>query len=353
MGRTRAGATIQRNRPATWGNHENAGKGIHCRYRRDPRVRHDRRPRANRSRRGAGSRTVRRRAHVVGRSRSTRHLGLPHDHADGAAAASSAIASSIPTRRSRSSKVGPRGAWSSRPTRTRPANLVHAEYLTDPGPVSRRVTPHVADRRSAERPHAGADGRSARTASAGARAAAPARPAAARTPTPTARCSSAASRAASAGAAVPTLYNNNIRIIQAPGYVAIVHEMVHDTRIVPLDGSPVQQRAQWIGESRGRWEGDTLVVETRNFYGKAPYRGAGDQPASSPNATRASPPTRSTSSYDRGRHQWTQPWTAASADGPAEGDSTNTRATKATTACSTSSRTRATKSGRPRRRRAR
>ena len=66
---------------------------------------------------------------------------------------------------------------------------------------------------------------------------------------------------------VPGPYNNLVQVVQGPGYVAIINEMVHDTRIVPLDGrSHVGAIVRlWSGDSRGRWEGDTLVVETRNF----------------------------------------------------------------------------------------
>ena len=66
---------------------------------------------------------------------------------------------------------------------------------------------------------------------------------------------------------VPGPYNNLVQFFQAPGYVVIVNEMVHDARIVPLDGRPhVRSGIQfWTGDSRGRWEGDTLVVETKNF----------------------------------------------------------------------------------------
>ncbi len=66
---------------------------------------------------------------------------------------------------------------------------------------------------------------------------------------------------------LPGGYNNNVQIFQAPGYVVLLHEMVHDVRVVPLDGRdalPASVR-QWMGSSRGRWEGDTLVVETTNF----------------------------------------------------------------------------------------
>ncbi len=68
-----------------------------------------------------------------------------------------------------------------------------------------------------------------------------------------------------------TGYNNNYEIVQAPGYVAILQEQIHDTRIIPLDGRPHLTGAvrQWLGDSRGRWDGDTLVVETTNFTDEA------------------------------------------------------------------------------------
>ncbi len=69
---------------------------------------------------------------------------------------------------------------------------------------------------------------------------------------------------------LPAGYNNNIQIVQSPGYVAIVVEMIHDVRIIPLDGRshiPSSIR-QWLGDSRGHWEGNTLVVETTNFTDK-------------------------------------------------------------------------------------
>ena len=68
-----------------------------------------------------------------------------------------------------------------------------------------------------------------------------------------------------------TGYNNNYEIVQTPGYVAILQEQIHDTRIIPLDGRPHLSGTvrQWLGEYRGRWEGDTLVVETTNFTDQA------------------------------------------------------------------------------------
>jgi hypothetical protein len=75
---------------------------------------------------------------------------------------------------------------------------------------------------------------------------------------------------------LPTAYNNNIQIVQTPGYVAILIEMIHDVRIIPLDGRPhpPSNVRQLKGDSRGRWEGDTLVVETTNFTNRTAFRGA-------------------------------------------------------------------------------
>jgi len=70
----------------------------------------------------------------------------------------------------------------------------------------------------------------------------------------------------------PFMYNSGIEIVQAPGYVVIRLELVHETRIVPLDGrlTLAPEIAQWLGDSRGRFEGDTLVIETTNFNGESP-----------------------------------------------------------------------------------
>jgi hypothetical protein len=68
------------------------------------------------------------------------------------------------------------------------------------------------------------------------------------------------------GAMLPGFYNHNYQILQSPGYVAILVEMIHDVRIIPTDGRPHAGPAiqRWLGDSRGRWEGNTLVVETTN-----------------------------------------------------------------------------------------
>jgi len=75
---------------------------------------------------------------------------------------------------------------------------------------------------------------------------------------------------------LPSAYNNNYQIFQAPGYIAISTEMIHDVRIIPLDGRPhlPQNVRQWMGDSRAHWEGTTLVVDTTNFTDKTHFRGA-------------------------------------------------------------------------------
>jgi hypothetical protein len=77
------------------------------------------------------------------------------------------------------------------------------------------------------------------------------------------------------GAMMPGFYNHNYQILQSPGYVAILVEMIHDARIIRLDGAPHVNGTirQWLGDSRGRWEGSTLVVETTNLNDKVFERG--------------------------------------------------------------------------------
>jgi len=72
------------------------------------------------------------------------------------------------------------------------------------------------------------------------------------------------------GSMFPAGYNNAYQILQTPEYVAIVYEMIHDARIIPLDGRPhVEPKIRlWMGDPRGRWEGNTLVVDTTNFTDK-------------------------------------------------------------------------------------
>jgi hypothetical protein len=75
---------------------------------------------------------------------------------------------------------------------------------------------------------------------------------------------------------LPGPYNNDLQILQAPGYVVILNEMIHDTRLIPLDGRPhvAPGIRELMGDSRGHWEGDTLVVDTTNFNGEVSFRGS-------------------------------------------------------------------------------
>ena len=76
---------------------------------------------------------------------------------------------------------------------------------------------------------------------------------------------------------LPTNNNNNFQIVQGPGYVAILQEEIHETRIIPLDNSPHLPSTVrlWLGDARGHWDGDTLVVDTTNFTDETDFRGAG------------------------------------------------------------------------------
>ena len=72
---------------------------------------------------------------------------------------------------------------------------------------------------------------------------------------------------------VPAAYNNNVQLLQTPDHVVILNEMVHNARIVPLDGRPHGTIRQWAGDSRAHWEDTTLVVETRGFGDLVGFRG--------------------------------------------------------------------------------
>ncbi len=78
------------------------------------------------------------------------------------------------------------------------------------------------------------------------------------------------------GSMMPAIYGNAYQIVQSPGFVAIRYEMIHETRIIPLEASPHVPATirQFMGDGRGRWEGNTLVVETTNFDDRSGYRGA-------------------------------------------------------------------------------
>ena len=107
-------------------------------------------------------------------------------------------------------------------------------------------------------------------------------------------------------------YNNNYQIVQVPGYVMILVEMIHDVRIIPLDGRPhlPQRVRQWTGSYRGRWEGETLVVETTNFNGKNPFRGSSENMKLIERFTRVDEDTIRYQFTIDDPSTWTKPWSA-------------------------------------------
>jgi hypothetical protein len=109
----------------------------------------------------------------------------------------------------------------------------------------------------------------------------------------------------------PTVYNANVRIVQAPGAVAITYEMIHDTRMVYLDGRPHAGPTirGYHGDSRGRWEGDTLVIDTTNFSDRTNYRGSRDTLHLIERFTRTADGLRSEVTVDDPQ-TWTSRWTA-------------------------------------------
>jgi hypothetical protein len=115
-------------------------------------------------------------------------------------------------------------------------------------------------------------------------------------------------------------YNSNYHIVQGQGTVMVLTEMIHDARIIPLDNRPAPPSGlkQWVGVSRGRWEGETLVVETTNFNGRNPIgggRGAGGASSSehvkvTERFTRISDDQIEYRYTIEDPHTWTRPWTA-------------------------------------------
>ena len=93
------------------------------------------------------------------------------------------------------------------------------------------------------------------------------------------------------GSMIPVVYNNGNEILQEPGYVIIRNEMIHETRVIPLDGRPHLPGTvrKWLGDSRGRWDGNTLVVDTTNFNDKTRFRGSDENLHVIERFTRVSP----------------------------------------------------------------
>jgi hypothetical protein len=119
------------------------------------------------------------------------------------------------------------------------------------------------------------------------------------------------------GGILPVVYNNGTEIVQAPGYVVIRYEMIHEARVIPLDGRAALHGTirQYSGDARGRWEGDTLVVETSNFNGTIGVTGNGRLRPTSDGLrmverfTRTGPDTLQYRATVTDPKTWTAPWT--------------------------------------------
>jgi hypothetical protein len=110
---------------------------------------------------------------------------------------------------------------------------------------------------------------------------------------------------------LPGVYNNNVQFVQTREYLVILNEMIHDARIVPLDGRPHGSVRQWMGDSRGRWERDTLIVDTINFTDKVNFRGSGENLHLVERFTRIDADTIEYRFTAEDPTTWTMPWTAA------------------------------------------
>ena len=88
---------------------------------------------------------------------------------------------------------------------------------------------------------------------------------------------------------MPAIYGSSYQIIQGPGYVAIRYEMIHETRVIPLDDRAHVGKGirTYMGDARGHWDGNTLVVETTNFKDQTAYRGANGDDAAARRALHA------------------------------------------------------------------
>jgi hypothetical protein len=122
------------------------------------------------------------------------------------------------------------------------------------------------------------------------------------------------------GSVYPNIYSSGLQIVQAPGVLTVVYEMIHETRVIPLHGRPhVNERIRsYMGDARGRWEKDTLVVETTNFNGRTGSYGRNGN--GNPTSTALRLVERFTlTAANRLRYQvtvedpgtWTRPWTVA------------------------------------------
>jgi hypothetical protein len=110
---------------------------------------------------------------------------------------------------------------------------------------------------------------------------------------------------------LPGVYNNNVQFVQTRASVVIVNEMIHDARIVPMDGRPHGTLRRWMGEPRGHWEGATLVVDSTNFTAKSAFRGSGERLHLVERFTRVDASTIEYRFTAEDPDTWTRPWTAS------------------------------------------
>jgi catechol 2,3-dioxygenase-like lactoylglutathione lyase family enzyme len=110
---------------------------------------------------------------------------------------------------------------------------------------------------------------------------------------------------------LPTVYNNGLQIVQGPGTVAITKEMIHETRIINIDAVLTDDGIhQWLGNSRGWWEDEALVIETRGFNGRAPFQGSSADMVLTERFIRIAPNLLEYRFTVDDSAVWTQPWTA-------------------------------------------
>ncbi|MCY4599331.1 MAG: VOC family protein [Acidobacteria bacterium] len=114
------------------------------------------------------------------------------------------------------------------------------------------------------------------------------------------------------GMMLPSVYNNGLQIVQGPGYVAITKEMIHETRVIPTTPRPEagSDLKLWLGVPQGRWEDDTLVIETTNFNGRSSYRGSTGDLTLTERYRRIGPGMLEYQYTIDDPQVWTRPWTA-------------------------------------------
>ena len=112
---------------------------------------------------------------------------------------------------------------------------------------------------------------------------------------------------------MPAIYGNAYEIVQGQGYVAITYEMVHEARVIPLTSAPHpgERIRMYMGDAKGHWEGNTLVVETTNFTDKIAYRGSSEHLKLTERFTRTGPDSVEWSATFDDPHTWATPWTFA------------------------------------------